>query len=142
MKHISTVICITLFLFLSGLVTIPSNCEELQTTNDELICFSVEDSKRVVVELEKNGLYIKKIKLLEKTSTELTNQINLIKEENLIINDKFESCQKTLNETENIYNQQIQTLDDELEEAKKPRWKSLFMSMSLGSILTLLLVAL
>ena len=104
------------------------------------ICFSSDDSKRLVVELEKGRLLEQNIILLEKVNLELMKQNELLKDQVKLTDEKFKSAEALVIKNEELYNQKIKVLDDELTEAKKPRWKSLFISGGVGAILTLLLI--
>lgn len=110
-------------------------------TNDR-ICFSIEDSKRLVVELEKGKLLEQNIILLEKSNEELTKQTNLLKEQVQLVNDKFKTAEALVNKNEELYNQKVKVLNEELDEANKPRWGSLFGSFGLGVLMTGLLIIL
>jgi len=106
------------------------------------ICFSSDDSKRLVVELEKGRLLEQNIILLEKANSELMKQTELLKEQVKLTDEKFKSAEALVTKNEELYNQKIKVLDDELIEAKKPRWKSLFISGGVGACIALLLVVL
>lgn len=106
------------------------------------ICFSSDDSKRLVVELEKGRLLEQNIILLEKVNLELMKQNELLKDQVKLTDEKFKSAEALVNKNEELYNQKIKVLDDELNEAKKPRWKSLFISGGVGACIALLLVVL
>ena len=106
------------------------------------ICFSSDDSKRLVVELEKGRLLEQNIILLEKVNNELMKQTELLKEQVKLTDEKFKSAEALVIKNEELYNQKIKVLDDELTEAKKPRWKSLFISGGVGACIALLLVVL
>ena len=106
------------------------------------ICFSSDDSKRLVVELEKGRLLEQNIILLEKANSELMKQTELLKEQVKLTDEKFKSAEALVIKNEELYNQKIKVLDDELIEAKKPRCKSLFISGGVGACIALLLVVL
>ena len=106
------------------------------------ICFSSDDSKRLVVELEKGRLLEQNIILLEKVNLELMKQNELLKDQVKLTDEKFKSAEALVIKNEELYNQKIKVLDDELTEAKKPRWKSLFVSGGVGAVLAVLLVIL
>jgi len=112
----------------------------VNVSNAQNICFSSDDSKRLVVELEKGRLLEQNIILLEKVNSELMKQTELLKEQVILVDEKFKSAEALVIKNEELYNQKIKVLDDELTEAKKPRWKSLFISGGVGAILTLLLI--
>lgn len=104
------------------------------------VCFSEEDSKRLVVELEKGRLLEQNIILLEKVNSELIKQTELLKEQVILVDEKFKSAEALLIKNDELYNQKIKVIDDELNEAKKPRWKAMFISGGVGALLTLLLI--
>jgi len=108
--------------------------------SQDRVCFSVEDSKRLVVEIEKGRLLEKNIVLIEKSNEELIKQTELLKEQVNLLNDKFEAAEKLKDKNEEIYKQKEKVLNDELTEAKKPRWGSLFAAGGIGSIATLVLL--
>ncbi len=112
----------------------------VNVSNAQNICFSSDDSKRLVVELEKGRLLEQNIILLEKVNSELMKQTELLKEQVILVDEKFKSAEALVIKNEELYNQKIKVLDDELIEAKKPRWKSLFISGGVGALLTLLLI--
>jgi hypothetical protein len=125
-------ISILIFLFLFFVSTNVSYAQD--------ICFSSDDSKRLVVELEKGRLLEQNIILLEKVNSELMKQNELLKNQVILEDEKFKSAEALVNKNKELYNQKLKVLDDELNEAKKPRWKSMFISSGVGALLTLLLV--
>jgi len=84
----------------------------------------------------------KNIILLEKVNLELMKQNELLKDQVKLTDEKFKSAEALVIKNEELYNQKIKVLDDELTEAKKPRWKSLFISGGVGACIALLLVVL
>lgn len=134
---IKIILSLLMILFVLGLM---SNKSYGQSINNTDVCFSIEDSKRLVVELEKGRLLEQNIILIEKTNNELIKQTELLKEQVKLTDDKFKSAEALVTKNEELYNQKIKVLDDELIEAKKPRWKSLFISGGVGALLTLLLI--
>lgn len=134
---IKIILSLLMILFVLGLM---SNKSYGQSINNTDVCFSIEDSKRLVVELEKGRLLEQNIILLEKVNSELMKQTELLKEQVILVDEKFKSAEALVTKNEELYNQKIKVLDDELIEAKKPRWKSLFISGGVGALLTLLLI--
>jgi len=134
MKLISHIFFILLILLLMGVAFV-----EVSYSKDNRVCFSVEDSKRLVVELEKGKIIEKNLGLLEKSNIELSKQIDLLKLEVSLVNDKFLTSEKLLKTNEDLYKKKEKVLNDELNEAKKTRWGSLFASGGLGVIITLVL---
>ena len=132
---------LTILFIMLAVISSKSYGQNIVSPNDK-ICFSIEDSKRLVVELEKSKLLEQNIILLEKSNEELIKQTELLKEQVKLMDDKFKSAEALVIKNEELYNQKLKVLNDELNEAKKPRWKSLFVSGGVGAVLAVLLVIL
>jgi len=118
------------------------------STDDGDICFEVEDAKRLVVELEKGKILEKNLDLLEKSNDELTKQTQLLKEQIELMNAKIIASQQLITETEKVYVEKEKVfeekeviLNDELKEAKKPRWKSIFSAGGIGAAIAAVLIS-
>jgi hypothetical protein len=133
MKQIKFISIILFVFLLTGICYAQKPIPIPVSSNSEKVCFSVEDSKRLVVELEKGRLLQQNLVLLEKTNIELSKQIDLLKEQVKVTGD-------LVSKNEELNNQKLKVLQDELEEAKKPRWKSLFIAGGVGGLITLILV--
>ena len=106
------------------------------------ICFTQDDSKRLVVELERGRLLEKNIVLLEQQNQELLKQTEILKEQNKLLQEQFVACNDILKKNDELYKLKIKSLENDLSEAKKPRWGSLFSTFGLGAatgIITVLL---
>jgi len=121
---------------------------KLITDEEGDICFEVEDAKRLVVELEKGKILEKNLDLLEKSNDELTKQTQLLKEQIDLMNEKINAAQKLIDESEKIYGEKEKVfeekeviLNDELKEAKKPRWKSIFSAGGIGAAIAAVLIS-
>lgn len=111
-------------------------------SNAQNICFTQEDSKRLVVELERGRLLEKNLLLLEDQNKELIKQTEILKEQNKLLQEQFITCNDLLKKNEDLYKLKIKSLENDLDEAKKPRWGSMFSTFGLGAatgIITLLL---
>lgn len=137
---IKIILSLIMLLFVLSLVFNTNSYGQSISNSD--VCFSIEDSKRLVVELEKGRLLEQNILLLEKSNEELIKQTELLKEQVKLMDDKFKSTEALVIKNEELYNQKLKVVNDELNEAKKPRWKSLFVSGSVGAVLAVLLVIL
>jgi hypothetical protein len=114
--------------------------KDLQEIEQEArICFSDEAAKKLVVEIEQCRIVNKNIVNYYKSNVELTKQIELLKVEITLLKEKFEVADKLLKTNEELYKQKAEVLNNELEEAKKPRWTSMFISGGVGAALALLL---
>jgi len=113
---------------------------DLQQFEQEVrICMSDDVAKKMVVEIEQCRLINKNIVNYYKSNVELTKQIELLNQEVNLLNEKFEVADKLLKANEELYKQKEKVLNDELEEAKKPRWTSMFLSGGIGAALALIL---
>ena len=137
---IKIILSLIILLFVLSLLFNTNSYGQLNVNSD--VCFSIEDSKRLVVELEKGRLLEQNIILLEKSNNELVKQTELLKEQVKLMDDKFKSAEMLVLKNEELYNQKMKVMNDELNEAKKPRWKSMFISGGSGAIIALLLVIL
>lgn len=111
-------------------------------SNAQNICFNQDDSKRLVVELERGRLLEKNIVLLEQQNQELLKQTEILKEQNKLLQEQFVACNDILKKNDELYKLKIKSLENDLSEAKKPRWGSMFSTFGLGAatgIITLLL---
>lgn len=131
-----------LLVLLSFLIVLSPNIlyGQNQCKDDNSVCFTAKDAKRLVVELERGRILTQNIKLLEKSNTELLKQTELLKEQLRIQEEKFQAAENLIKANEEIYNKKLEALQEELDEAKKPRWKSIFASAGVGALLTLVVV--
>lgn len=118
-----------------------SLAKDLQIIEQEArICFSDETAKKLVIEIEQCRIVNKNIVNYYKSNVELTKQIELLKLETSLLREKFEVADKLLKTNEELYKQKEEVLNNELDEAKKPRWNSMFISGGIGAALALILV--
>ena len=94
----------------------------------------------MVVELERGRILEQQIVLLEKTNSELIKQTELLKEQVNLVNEKFKAAENLVSKNEELYKQKEKALNEELEQAKKTRWKSLFVAGGVGSAITALVI--
>lgn len=104
------------------------------------ICFSQDDSKKIVVELERGRLLEKNIQLLEQENNELIKQTNLLKEQNKLILEQYQACNDLLKKNEDIYKLKIQALENDLTDMKKDKRKSMLGSFGVGALTGILLM--
>lgn len=121
---------ILMIFFLSIMFLIPFTIN----VNAQNICFTQEDSKRLVIELERGRLIEKNLILLEQQNQELVKQIDILKQQNQLLQEQFQAANELLKKNEELNKLRIDGLENDLKEAKKPRWGSLFSSFSLGAL--------
>jgi len=97
------------------------------------ICFSQDDSKRLVVELERGRLLEKNVTLLEQQTEELTKQTEILRKQNDLLKEQFQIANDLMKKKDELYKLKTDVLENELKESKKPRWGSLFGTFGLGA---------
>jgi hypothetical protein len=115
----------------------PSN---ISTTFPEVldnsnICMSTEYAKKLVVELKKCRLEEKSLISCTNSNIELTQQISLLREEVELLKQKYTISENLLLKDEEIYKQKVKVINDELIQAQKTRWGSLFGAGAVGAAL-------
>ena len=103
------------------------------------VCFSSEDAKRLTVELEKCKIVEKNIVMYYNSNVELSKQIELLKEEIELLNQKYQVAEDLEKKNEEIYAQKIKVYETELADAKKPKWGAMFGSFGLGALVAAVL---
>lgn len=97
------------------------------------ICFTQDDSKRLVVELERGRLLEKNVTLLEQQTEELTKQTEILRKQNDLLKEQFQIANDLMKKKDELYKLKTDVLENELKESKKPRWGSLFGTFGLGA---------
>ncbi len=97
------------------------------------ICFTQDDSKRLVVELERGRLLEKNVSLLEQQNEELVKQTEILKKQNELLREQFQIANDLMKKKDELYKLKTDVLENELKESKKPRWGSLFGTFGLGA---------
>lgn len=85
------------------------------------IVLPLSDAKKIVVELEKNNIYVEQIKLLEKANGQLTNQTNILKEQNQLLQDQVKLKQEQLDLSSKELNNQKKVYEDKLAICEKDK---------------------
>lgn len=135
MKQYKIVLLISiLFLFFS----IPALAQDTDNKCDDAV--TVCDSPRLVVELEQARNIQEQNKVLKQTIAELSTQISLLSQKISLMQQKLDQQAELQEITEKVNNERIDQLKKDLEEAEKPRYKAMFASAGVGSILTLVLI--
>lgn len=106
--------------------------EDLDNSN---VCMTTEFSKKLVVELKKCRLEEKALVSCTNSNIELSQQVSLLVEEVDLLKQKYDITNNLLIKNEEIHNQKFKVVNDELDQAKKPRWGSLFSAGALGAAL-------
>lgn len=108
----------------------------------ESVCMAPETSIKLTTELERCKSIEKITQLIETQNLELKTQTDILKEQVKLANEKYDSALALLKTNEDLNKIKVEALEKDLKEASKPRWGSMGISFSLGSILTLIAMVL
>ena len=115
--------------------TYSSSKVSIPSIDNSNVCMSNEEAKKLVVDLKKSKLQQKALISCTNSNYELSQQVSLLREEVDLLKQKSDIINNLLLKNEEIYKQKYEALNDELTEAKKPRWGSLFSAGAIGAIL-------
>jgi len=114
----------------------------LSVQASDAICFSYNDAKTILVNLEKGKLCEQQIILYEQSEKELSVQIQELQKQVAAINEKFDATVKQLQIERKIAEEKDKARIQEIEEAGKTKWGQLFGSFGAGALLTIAAVLL
>lgn len=106
----------------------------------ETLTMDFPNTSKLVVKLESCEVLREKLKIYKQTTEELSKQVNLAREEAALEKQKYEEAKAQLESNKELYNQKIDILQKDLDEASKPRWKAMFESFGLGALSATLLI--
>jgi hypothetical protein len=106
--------------------------------DEVLYCFSPEQVKPLIVELEKGRICENQFDFCVKASLEAENQISILNSKITLSEEKFTACTDQLDIAKTI----IQQREKEVKQASKPKWSLLFGSYGAGVVSGLLLLLL
>ncbi len=114
----------------------------LSVQASDIICFSYNDAKTILVNLEKGKLCEQQIILYEQSEKELSVQIQELQKQVAVINEKFDATVKQLQIERKIAEEKDIARIQEIKEAGKTKWGQLFASFGAGALLTIAAVLL
>ena len=104
------------------------------------VCFSVEDAKRLVVELEQKRILEQEVKEQEGLIENLKRQVELLRQENQLLREQVQ----LLKEQRDIYRVLAEEKDKEIRKQRAvgffERMKSFVMGAGVGAFITLLVL--
>jgi len=140
-------ILILLFLLLPSISNGSGSKQEIEKLSDsapiqetEMLQMDFPNTSKLVVKLESCEVLREKLKIYKQTTEELSKQVNLAREEAALEKQKYEEAKAQLESNKELYNQKIDILQKDLDEASKPRWKAMFESFGLGALSATLLI--
>jgi len=124
------------------LVILPSNSyAQTSDVNTVTICFSEEQVKKMVVELENVEDYKEQIELLKQANDELTKQILALKEINKLQQEQLKISEQTIESYKKLLDTQKEAFEKELKN-KSGIWDKILVglgSLGVGLLVGLLL---
>jgi len=105
-------------------------------------CFTEEQTGQIVVDLERRQYCEKQIETYIELDNEKTEQIELLDKQVRGTEEKFVEAERKNATDRKIADERDSARLKELEEARKPRWNSIFGSFGFGVISGLLLILL
>jgi hypothetical protein len=106
------------------------------------ICFTEDQGKQIVVEIEKGRMCEKQIVLLEDVQKELINQNTILKKQVNIEQDKFGKAVTQLETERTICIEKDNARLNEIKDAGKIKWGQLFGAFGAGVVAVGLLIIL
>ena len=132
----------SLLIGLISLVILPSNSyAQTSDVNTVTICFSEEQVKKMVVELESVEDYKEQIELLKQANDELTKQILALKEINKLQQEQLKISEQTIESYKKLLDTQKEAFEKELKN-KSGIWDKILVglgSLGVGLLVGLLL---
>lgn len=110
--------------------------------SDNIICFSYNDAKTILVNLEKGKLCEQQIILYEQSEKELSVQIQELQKQVAAINEKFDATVKQLQIERKIAEEKDIARIQEIKEAGKTKWGQLFGAFGVGAVAVGLMILL
>ena len=122
--------------------------ENIILSAEDRVCLPLSDTKKIVVELEKNIIYVQQIELLEKTNIQmleqnglLTDQILLLQKKYDLKNEQYLLTLKLIDDQQVVYEEKIKVC----EETKTTFMDKVMIGLGgagVGAVLTLVLIIL
>jgi len=124
--------------------------QEYKTVKSDDVCFSAQDSYKLVTDLEKSKSLERLTVQLEKQTEALLKQNDALKEQVKLLEEKVAAAealaanqekiyQANLKKQEELYKVKEKALQDDLKKASSPRWGAMFGSAGLGALITAIL---
>ena len=108
----------------------------------DTVCFTYNDAKTILIGLERGKLCEQQVILYEQSEKELAIQMQELKNQIAVLNEKFDATVKQLQIERKIAEEKDKTRLQEIEEAGKTKWGQLFGSFGVGALLTIAAVLL
>lgn len=111
-------------------------------TASPVVCFTEDDAKKIVVDLENVNDYKEQVELLKEANAELEKQIISLKEINKLQQEQLEITKQTIESYKNLLKTQKEAYEKEIENNKPSIWGKIFAGiggLGIGILVGLLL---
>ncbi len=108
----------------------------------DTVCFTYNDAKTILIGLERGKLCEQQVILYEQSEKELAIQMQELKNQIAVLNEKFDATVKQLQIERKIAEEKDKARLQEIEEAGKTKWGQIFGSFGAGALLTIAAVLL
>jgi len=99
-------------------------------TDKPVVCFTEEDTKKIVVELENSADYQEQVSLLKDANSELEKQIVSLKEINKLQQEQLEISKRTIESYKELIKTQREAYETEIKNTKPSIWKQIITGIS------------
>lgn len=110
--------------------TKPNQTTILVNTDKPVVCFTEEDTKKIVVELENSADYQEQVSLLKDANSELEKQIVSLKEINKLQQEQLEISKRTIESYKELIKTQREAYETEIKNTKPSIWKQIITGIS------------
>ena len=103
-------------------------------TTSPVVCFTEDDTKKMVVDLENSNDYREQVEILKEANVELEKQIISLKEINKLQQVQLEISKQTIESYKNLLNAQKEAYEKEIENNKPNIWEKIFVGVGAAGI--------
>ena len=103
-------------------------------TTSPVVCFTEDDTKKIVVDLENSNDYREQVEILKEANVELEKQIISLKEINKLQQEQLEISKQTIESYQKLLNAQKEAYEKEIENNKPNIWEKIFVGVGAAGI--------
>jgi uncharacterized membrane protein (DUF106 family) len=98
-------------------------------TTSSVVCFTEDDTKKIVVDLENVNDYKEQVEILKEANAELEKQIISLKEINKLQQEQLDISKQTIISYQNLLKVQKEAYEKEIKNNKPSIWGKIFASI-------------
>ena len=103
-------------------------------TTSPVVCFTEDDTKKIVVDLENSNDYREQVEILKEANVELEKQIISLKEINKLQQEQLEISKQTIESYQKLLKTQKEAYEKEIENNKPNIWEKIFVGVGAAGI--------